>query len=599
MSDLGPKSIRSKLPLMVVSLILLMGALLSTVAFVVIRSTLLETSSDRLTSLSLQFQENFKNTVAANQARYAAAAKRPELAAYLESPSSMREAAALSALRQPLPQPELSGIVSLHDAQGRLLLTTALDNPRGVPPFTGDFRSLPDVPGEARTNGTVTYGKIRHDGDAVWYPVVARIEGPQPGYWVNWRTMGRSSPARTQMAGMLGSSAALYLVNIDGTAWSELGHPLPPPSRPPRIGGVAEYDRADRGTVLAAAQPIPGTPWLFTIEFPTQVVLAPARRFVRTALGIATACIALGMLVAWVMSRRITAPLERLSVAADALAAGDLSQRVDESRDDELGRLARSFNLMAAQVQEARERLERLVEKRTDQLRTAEESLARREKLALVGHLAGGVGHEIRNPLGVMANAIFYLETIQPDAPPEVKEYLGILRQQVDLSAKIVNDLLDLSRTTPANRQPVCVRSVIDDRLRRVSRGTALVKADVPSDLPPVHVDPVHAGQVLDNLLINAVQALEGAPGTVSVRARAADTGFVEIAVSDTGQGIRPENMSKIFEPLFTTKARGIGLGLALSKTLAQANGGDLTLASAAGESATFVLTLPVAGGTA
>ena len=303
---------------------------------------------------------------------------------------------------------------------------------------------------------------------------------------------------------------------------------------------------------------------------------------------------AVGMLVAWLMSLRFTMPLQTLTMAADAIAAGDSSKRVEVDRDDELGRLARSFNAMADDVEQSRRRLERLVESRTGELRSAQESLARREKLALVGHLAGGIGHEIRNPLGVMANAVYYLETIQPDAPPEVREYLGILRQQVQLSAKIVNDLMDLSRTTPAHREAVQIKSVVDDRLQKVAAQVERVEADVPSTLPRVHVDPVHAGQVLDNLLSNAVQALDGAPGMVRVRAHTKSEGFVCVEVSDTGNGVQADHMSKFFEPLFTTKARGIGLGLAVSKALAQANGGDLTLVSGPGESATFAFTMPI-----
>jgi signal transduction histidine kinase len=114
-----------------------------------------------------------------------------------------------------------------------------------------------------------------------------------------------------------------------------------------------------------------------------------------------------------------------------------------------------------------------------------------------------------------------------------------------------------------------------------------------------VHVDPIHAGHVIDNLLSNAVQAIDGKDGTVTVRARQTGDGFVRVAVSDTGPGVPPENVHKIFEPLFTTKARGIGLGLALSKSLAQANGGDLLLVQESGRGATFAFLMPVAGETA
>jgi signal transduction histidine kinase len=255
---------------------------------------------------------------------------------------------------------------------------------------------------------------------------------------------------------------------------------------------------------------------------------------------------------------------------------------------------------MADEVQRSRDTLEEQVAERTRELREARESLARREKMTLIAHLAGGVGHEIRNPLGVMSNAIYYLEAVQKDAPKDVRDYLALLRQQVNVTAKIVNDLLDMSRTTPAHRQVIHVKDLVEPRLERLRmtglKGTA-IERDVPDDLPEVDVDPVHAGQVLDNLLDNAVQAMAGG-GTIRVQARDTHSGTVQIEVSDTGPGIRPEDVAKIFEPLFTTKARGIGLGLAVSKSLAQANGGDLRLVSVPGQGARFAFTVPVAGST-
>jgi two-component system NtrC family sensor kinase len=135
----------------------------------------------------------------------------------------------------------------------------------------------------------------------------------------------------------------------------------------------------------------------------------------------------------------------------------------------------------------------------------------------------------------------------------------------------------------------------VEPRLARL-KGTD-IERDLPADLPAIDVDPVHAGQVLDNLLENAVQAMGGS-GTIRVQARDTRQGSVQIEIADTGPGIRPEHVSKIFEPLFTTKARGIGLGLAVSKSLAQANGGDLALVSAPGQGARFAFTVPVAGST-
>jgi signal transduction histidine kinase len=199
-----------------------------------------------------------------------------------------------------------------------------------------------------------------------------------------------------------------------------------------------------------------------------------------------------------------------------------------------------------------------------------------------------------------MSNAVFYLEMVLGEAPGNVREYLGILRQQIALSGKIVNDLLDFSRINPAQRQKTTVQSIAAAQLDRLAPLDGVrVEQEFPESLPPVHVDPVHAGQVVMNLLTNAVQAMGDKGGTLRLRARVNGGPHVFFEVTDTGPGVPPENLERIFEPLFTTKARGIGLGLAVSKSLALANGGDLAVSCEPGQGATFIFSMPVSTGPA
>ena len=600
MGWLSRLSIRTKAPLTVAALILFVGAAISAAAYLVIRRSLHDTAVSRLTTIAAQYRETFRGTMATSRARAMQAANRPEILAYARDPAPALEPAALEAMKPPGPQPELGVRTELRDGDGSVLLRSSDPADGAAPRFPTldrvDGAALVAlVPAAGPRADVVSYGRFHQDGDTILYPTVVRLTGSPDVYYVAWRRLASSDQTRATVASLLGNDAAVYLLNADGSLWTELGRPAEPRPGALEPGQVVQVEHAERGRVLSVSGPVEGTPWAFAFEFPTAVVQAPARRFLRTVALIAAICIAGGMLIAWIMSRRITKPLHELTLAAHAVAAGDTSYRVPIARDNQLGTLAAAFNTMAAQVEESRQRLEALIEERTSRLRAAEESLVRREKLALVGQLASSVGHEIRNPLGVMSNAIYYLETIQPDAGPDVREYLRILRNQVDVSAKIVNDLLDLSRSSAPQRERVGVQSFVGPRLNKFSVNGTAIEADIPADLPLVDVDPVHAGQVIDNLLSNAVQAMDG-NGTIRVKARRTD-GFVTVEVSDTGPGVAPENASKIFEPLFTTKARGIGLGLALSKTLAQANGGDLILISGAGESARFAFIGPVSGG--
>jgi PAS domain S-box-containing protein len=239
------------------------------------------------------------------------------------------------------------------------------------------------------------------------------------------------------------------------------------------------------------------------------------------------------------------------------------------------------------------EHLEEMVAERTLDLRDAQEQLVRHEKLAVLGQLAGGVGHELRNPLGVINSAIYYLKMVQPDADDKVRQYHAMIEQEVHNAEKIINDLLGFARGVSADREPVSVPGLVQSALSRFPAPPFVeVTLEIPPDLPKVYADPRQMEQVLGNLTTNACQAM-GAGGKLTISARQQKE-MVIIAVKDTGTGITPENMSKLFEPLFTTKSKGIGLGLAISKKLVEANGGRIEVQSEPGKGSTFTVYLPV-----
>ena len=261
--------------------------------------------------------------------------------------------------------------------------------------------------------------------------------------------------------------------------------------------------------------------------------------------------------------------------------------------------------------------LERTVEERTGELLEAREELVRKEKLSVLGQLSGSVGHELRNPLGVMKNAVYFLLTVLSDADESVREYLGIIENEIENSERIITDLLDFARTKPPQRAQAAVSMLVTSLLSRCAvPENVSVAVEVPEDLPRLWVDQAQMGQVLQNLVANALQAMP-AGGSLRIGARRVrgprselqgpgtaiagsapelepDAGFVEICVADTGEGIPPENIRKLFQPLFTTKARGIGLGLVVSRNLVEANGGTIKVESKLGEGTAFVVTLPL-----
>jgi signal transduction histidine kinase len=221
-------------------------------------------------------------------------------------------------------------------------------------------------------------------------------------------------------------------------------------------------------------------------------------------------------------------------------------------------------------------------------LHEAQEELVRKEKLATLGQLAGGVGHELRNPLGVIKNSVYYLNMILPQ-DAKIQKHLGILDREVANSNRIVTELLDFARVKAPVRETASLVTIVRAALERLPLpDTVTVRLEPDESTPAVLVDPQQVGQVVLNFLLNAVQAMpDGGTMTVSV---GQDDATVFAAVEDTGVGVPPENLAKIFQPLFTTKAKGIGLGLALARDLADANGGRITIESTVGRGTRFAL---------
>lgn len=236
------------------------------------------------------------------------------------------------------------------------------------------------------------------------------------------------------------------------------------------------------------------------------------------------------------------------------------------------------------------------LKERTRQLLAVQDELVRREKLALLGQVADTVGHELRNPLGVMNNAVYFLQTVLSEADETTREYLGIIKDEIADAERIISDLLDAVRTKQPRPEAIDVAEVISQTLRKCDiPASVIVKLDIPKRLTAIRADPMHMHQVFRNLISNAVEAMpEG--GTLDIRADDAQQ-VLRISIRDSGTGMTPEQQARLFEPLFTTKARRIGLGLVVVKNLTEANGGRVEAESAPGSGSTFTVVLPGGNG--
>jgi signal transduction histidine kinase len=247
------------------------------------------------------------------------------------------------------------------------------------------------------------------------------------------------------------------------------------------------------------------------------------------------------------------------------------------------------------ELRKYREHLEELVAERTHALEQAQEVLLRKERLAAVGQLAGSIAHEIRNPLGIIRNAIYFLETAARDQlADKPARYLTIIRQEVERTEQIVSSLLDYARARAPNRARCALADIVAAALDRAAPPPGVVvESSLPPDLPRVIVDSAQLVQSLLNLVTNAVQAMDQ-QGRLHIRARVAPEG-VELSIADSGPGISAADLPRVFEPLFSTRSLGTGLGLAITRAFVEANGGHINVRSEPGQGAEFTLVLPAA----
>jgi signal transduction histidine kinase len=590
-------SLRRRLPLIIsIFLVAIVGGG-GTASYLKVREAVLDAARGRLQGNARQWSRLLAQSMTGRAEEARRAAARPAFQRRLVAADADAVAAAQQQANAMLGSPPQLLIVELWSAAGeRLTAAVAPPSPDGLVWPANQPAEAPRSSGlkPLQARGDLLYSELVVDVAA---PPDASDPASRRGFLVI-RRLAAAPTAGRALARLIGEGNTLRLGSRESGVWTNLARRVDVPPRA-ADGAIVAYRGSDGATWLGTEAAIAGTPWALWVETPEAVALAPAYAFWNAMLPIGGLFVVLGALLAWVVGRRITTPLYELTGAAEAIAAGDLSRRVKAERSDEVGRLAEAFNAMADQVQAGYSRLDSGIRERTAELEQAlgalhetQEQLVRREKLAMLGQLASGVGHELRNPLGVMTNAVYYLDMVQTDAPPDVQEYHGILRAQIGLAEKIVSDLLDFSRAQPPRRDVVAIADIVTAQRARLTVPPGVsVHVDVPDTMPAVSVDAVQIGQILFNLLVNAVQVLEGRGGTVTIGATTSDT-HVAVHVQDDGPGVPADLRTKIFEPLFTTKARGIGLGLAVSKSLAESNGGALTLDDGAA-GARFTLTLP------
>lgn len=222
------------------------------------------------------------------------------------------------------------------------------------------------------------------------------------------------------------------------------------------------------------------------------------------------------------------------------------------------------------------------------------DQLIRADRLAAMGELTAGVAHEVRNPLGVIRASVQLLEDSQCDAE-RISEACGIIKQEIDRLDRVIKALLDFGRPSVPTLMHTDVESVLDDVLLFTNRFATQAEVEVErvaqAGVPRVMADPDQVKQVILNLMTNAVQAMESTGGRISIATRQ-EGDFVQIMIADTGPGIAPDDLPKVFDPFYSRRVGGTGLGLTIVHRIVDEHGGHIEVHSS-GAGTTFTVSLP------
>lgn len=330
--------------------------------------------------------------------------------------------------------------------------------------------------------------------------------------------------------------------------------------------------------------------WLMVTVASRDRVLAPIIKQRKVMLIVGVITVLASAMTVVLLSRTLTKPINLLSRGAMKIGAGDLDYRITASSGDEIGDLAREFNSMSGALKEN-------INKRIE----AEARAYQSEKLASIGELASGVAHEINNPLG---NIISISRLLRDDIGSinidDIKADIDTIIREGRKCERIITGLLNFSRETPLYKTHEDIATLIDEVVvslnNKIQDKRIVIHKEYTEELPEIYVDRAQIQQIFSNVILNSIHATgEGGNIRIGIKRRGDD---VEVEISDTGVGIPMENMKKVFNPFFTTRAvgEGVGLGLAISYGIVKRHRGEIIIESEVGKGTRCIVILPVNG---
>jgi signal transduction histidine kinase len=600
---IGIISIRQQLPLLICLLLLVMILLFGAISYMGIRRASLAIGQQRLQSLTEQIsgmlQQSAHNLVAGTRT----VANSQDILDYLQGgPAPPPTPGKVTEVFQKLLTDSQTVWIELRDLQGRQLFGRGRSGTIGPGQgFSGNEPGkkpvMPDATKElaaSRPDSNNFVGKLYRVGDSMYYPIIAAAarDGKALGYLLRWRAVRTTSKAVADLSKLMGSKAALYVGNDDGSLWTDMVQPVPAPRiLPQEIHKIVHYDHSG-GKVIAYMMPVPGSRWMIAVELSEALILEAAGRFLDWMIAIGVLLILVGSLIAWLISRNFTRPLSRLMRAADGIEAGDYSalDEIDTDRRDELGKLALSFNSMAARVHHTQEDLENKVLSRTQELEAVNKELEA---------FSYSVSHDLRAPLrAVSGYAMMLKEDYEDSFDDEAKRITGNILVNVKMMGQLIDDLLAFSRLgkREVRKQSTNMKELAQSCVAELLPGEKFL-IDI-ADMPFCKGDSDLLKQVWMNLLGNAVKYSSKRTDPRITIGSIEDNGGPVYFVRDNGAGFDSkyaDKLFKVFQRLHSHEEfEGTGIGLALVKRILDKHKGQIWAESSPGNGAVFYFQLPV-----